>query len=89
MTGRMSEALESRDGMVCCRGCGREVALSGTPWKPGAALDETPMRGAAGAAYGGGERVLLRRFCCPGCGALLDCEIALDGDPFLNDVICD
>ena len=47
------------------------------------------MRGAAGAAYGGGERVLLRRFCCPGCGALLDCETALEGDPFLDDVLFD
>lgn len=87
MTGRISEALEGKDGMVCCRGCGQELAPSGTPWKPGAALHETPMRGAGGAAYGGGEQVLLRRFCCPGCGALLDCEIALHGDPFLDDVI--
>lgn len=89
MTGRISEALEGKDGMVCCSGCGLALAPRGAPWKPAAALDETPMRNAAGAAYSDGERVLLRRFCCPGCGALLDCETALDGDPFLNDVILD
>ena len=89
MTERISEALDRRDGTICCSGCGRELAPTGTPWKPGAALDETPMRGAAGAAYGGGEQVMLRRFFCPGCGALLDCETALDGDPFLNDIIYD
>ena len=31
--------------------------------------------------------VLLRRFYCPGCGALLDSETTLPGDPFLNDVV--
>ena len=47
------------------------------------------MRGAAGIPYSGGERVVLRRFACPGCGALLDSETALPEDPFLNDVLFD
>ena len=33
------------------------------------------------------EAVRLRRFVCPGCGALLDTETALAGDPFLDDVV--
>lgn len=89
MSTRVSEALERRRGMICCRGCGRELAPLGVPWKPAAALDEAPMRGAGGAVYSAAPEVLLRRFCCPGCGALLDCETALEGDPFLDDVIYD
>ena len=89
MRARVSEALELSQGMICCRGCGHELARAGTPWKPAAALDEVPMRGAGGVAYSAGPEVLLRRFCCPGCGALLDCETALEGDPFLDDVIYD
>ena len=45
------------------------------------------MQGAAGTAYTNAGRVLLRRFFCPGCGALLDTESDLPGDPFLNEVV--
>ncbi len=31
------------------------------------------------------DDLLLREFMCPGCGALLDSEVALPGDPFLKD----
>ena len=37
------------------------------------------------AIYTTDERLLLREFACPGCGGLLDTEIALPGDPFLED----
>jgi acetone carboxylase gamma subunit len=30
---------------------------------------------------------MLRRFSCPDCGALLDTEIALADDPFLDDIL--
>ncbi|MEE8173002.1 MAG: acetone carboxylase subunit gamma [Alphaproteobacteria bacterium] len=45
------------------------------------------MKGAGGEAYSAGDQVLLRRFHCPGCGALLDTETALPDDPFLNDEV--
>jgi hypothetical protein len=45
------------------------------------------MRGVAGAAYSVSDKVLLRRFSCGGCGALLDTEMALPGEPFLDDVV--
>ena len=89
MNRRMSSSLEIADGRVACRGCGHALGPAGEPWKPAASLSETPMRGAAGIPYRGGERVLLRRFSCPGCGALLDSETALPGDPFLNDILFD
>jgi acetone carboxylase gamma subunit len=30
---------------------------------------------------------VIRRFSCPSCGALLDSETALPGEPFLEDVV--
>jgi len=45
------------------------------------------MAGSGGAAYSTGEMVVLRRFFCPQCSALLDTETALAGDPYLDDVL--
>ena len=45
------------------------------------------MAGLGGAAYTTGETVVLRRFFCPQCSALLDTETALVGDPYLDDVL--
>ncbi len=45
------------------------------------------MQGVGGQAYSSGDQVMLRRFSCPKCGSLLDCETALPGDPFLEDVM--
>ena len=89
MSRRLSAALEIEAGYIRCRKCARTLGPSGAPWKHRAALVETPMRGAAGIPYSAGENVLLRRFCCPGCGALLDAETALPGDPFLDDLVYD
>jgi hypothetical protein len=73
---------------ICCRACGAPLVAAGRPWKPAAKLQEAPMRGQAGTAYGGGsDKVLLRRFSCGGCGALLDSETALPGEPFLEDIV--
>ena len=75
------------DRLIACMACGHTLAPTGEPWKPAARLDETPMQGAGGTPYSNAERVLLRRFFCPGCGALLDTESALAGDPFLTDIV--
>ena len=89
MSGTRISATLVVDGArnVACMACGHALGPVGAPWKAAARLDETPMQGAAGAAYTNAGRVLLRRFFCPGCGALLDTESALPGDPFLNDVV--
>jgi len=75
------------DRELGCRGCGRSLAKLGEPWKQNATMKEVPMQGAGGGAYDSAEHVVLRQFYCPGCGALLDSETAMTGDPFLNDVI--
>ena len=72
---------------IACATCGHALAPAGEPWKGAARLDERPMQGAGGAPYSNAARVLLRRFLCPGCGALLDTESALAGDPFLTDIV--
>ena len=33
------------------------------------------------------RQAILRQFGCPGCGALLDSEMALPGEPFLDDIV--
>ncbi len=88
MSTRISATLvvdEARQ--ISCMGCGHALGPAGAPWKPAARCDEVPLKGAAGTPYTNAPRVLLRRFYCPGCGALLDSESALPGDPFLNDVV--
>ncbi len=89
MTRRVSSTLHIEGTEIRCSACDHNIAKAGAPWKQAASLNETPMRGAAGVPYSGGERVVLRRFACPGCGALLDSETALPEDPFLNDVLFD
>ena len=85
---RISATLVVDDNCaIACMACGHALGPAGVPWKQAARLDEQPMQGAGGAPYSNAERVLLRRFFCPGCGALLDTESALAGDPFLNDIV--
>lgn len=72
---------------IACRACERPLVAAGQPWKPNAHVREIPMQGAGGSAYASAEHVVLRQFCCPGCGALLDSETAMSDDPFLNDVV--
>ena len=72
--------------IACCR-CGHALAPAGQPWKRHAALREIPMRGAGGKAYTGAHEAVLRQFGCPGCGALLDSEMALPDEPFLDDIV--
>ena len=88
MTKRISPTLESNsENKIACVKCGHGLGPVGAPWKQAARLDERPMRGAGGAPYSAGDQVRLRSFYCPGCGALLDTETAMLGDPFLDDVV--
>ena len=74
-------------GKIACMGCGHVLGPNRRPWKQAACLDEVPLRGAAGEPYSNAPNVLLRRFYCPSCATLLDSESALEGDPYLNDVV--
>ncbi len=88
MSTRISASLVVNEGgEIACVACGHALGPSGKPWKEAAHLSEAPLRGAAGEPYSNAANVLLRRFFCPGCAALLDSETALAGDPFLNDIV--
>ena len=91
MSRRFSRTLVVNDGSsgehVCCESCDHPLSANGAPWKPGAKLVESPVTGLGGERWIAGERVVLRQFICPSCGALLDTETALPEDPFLNDVL--
>lgn len=72
--------------VIACRACSTALCASDLQWKEHAALNESPLREAGGATYGGaGADVLLRRFYCKSCGTALDTEIALPGEPYLLD----
>jgi len=71
---------------ITCAKCGQAVGPAGEPWKHRVALNERPIK-ELGTTYKLQETVVLREFACPGCQALLDTEIALKDDPFLDDVL--
>ncbi len=88
---RISETLElRRNGAaeeICCRACGHALAPAGTSWKQKAVASSRPVREIPGASSAVHAEVVFRRFCCPGCGRLLDSETALATDPYLDDVV--
>ncbi len=90
MSRLLSQRVEVRDGerspTAHCRDCGYDLGPVARPRTRAAALRERPLREKA-AIYTTDERLLLREFACPGCGGLLDTEIALPGDPFLDDTL--
>ena len=91
MNRSISPTLEIRAGKdgdrVACSGCGTALAPAGTPWKRHAVLREASMNGVGGSAYTGAPEAILRQFSCPSCGTLLDTEMALPGEPFLDDIV--
>ncbi len=80
--------LNRRTGgvQVTCAACDKDLAPADASWKQAAALTEQPANNLPG-PYHSGQGLLLRQFSCPHCGALLDTELALTGEPFLEDRI--
>jgi N-methylhydantoinase B len=78
---------QSSDGSgyeVACADCGERLSRDGAPWKSRAALHERTFAEIM-PTYATGADLVLREFCCPRCGALLDSETALRGEPWLLD----
>jgi acetone carboxylase gamma subunit len=87
MRKRISETLFTEARRICCASCAREIAPAGKSWKASASLSTVPVKDLPGSGGNVDPRLLLRRFSCPQCGRLLDTEIALPEDPFLDDVV--
>jgi acetone carboxylase gamma subunit len=76
------------DEKICCRNCGQELAPAGRAWKPFAIVSEIPTDQISREATADDPAAtVVRLFVCRGCGALLDSETALPGEPFLEDVV--
>ena len=87
MRKRISASLFAEDGQICCASCSRPLAPANGSWKDKAAFSTVPVGTLPGAGSNVESRFVLRRFCCPRCGHLLDTETALPEDPFLEDVV--
>ena len=79
--------LVRQDGRLSCARCATPLGMTGAAWKGAVRVESLPVRGLQGAGSGTHPRVELRRFSCPGCGGLLDTELALPEDPFLDDEV--
>jgi acetone carboxylase gamma subunit len=91
MNRAISPTLEIRhtaDGAkICCRGCGYALAPAGQPWKASSAISELPTDRLGGTIDSSAAATVVRLFACRGCGALLDGETALPGEPYLDDIV--
>ena len=82
---RLSEYLQrTAAGTTQCTWCGHEVAPAGSDWKDHAVLRRLPVERAGPHRTASGEFFLIES-CCPGCGTLLDTELAAGDDPPLHD----
>jgi acetone carboxylase gamma subunit len=84
---RVSANLVIEAGQICCLSCSRPLAPANRSWKKQAVFSAIPVAKLPGAGTNVEPGVVLRRFCCPQCGCLLDTETALPEDPFLEDVV--
>ena len=84
---RLSPTLSRQAGRIVCTHCSHDLGPAGEPWKQNARLSTHPVAEMPGAGSGIHKSVVLRRFACPSCAALLDSEVAMPEDPFLDDVV--
>jgi N-methylhydantoinase B len=76
------------EAAIVCR-CGHRLGPAAENYKLHALAREGPVQNAGPWVdpHGlGGGRFVCREFFCPGCGTLLDVEIAQRGEPILWDV---
>ncbi|MCL4744526.1 MAG: hypothetical protein KJZ83_03830 [Burkholderiaceae bacterium] len=83
----LSESLVQEGDQLRCRKCLHLVASSGGRWKTTAPMRSIACADLPGAGSSVNPEVILRQFFCPGCAALLDTEIAMPADPFLDDIV--
>jgi acetone carboxylase gamma subunit len=92
MTQEISPKLAVRamkgSNQICCAGCNYALAPAGQPWKQKSIVREIPTETLAfETPTGDPAQTILRLFVCRGCGALLESETALPGEPFLDDIV--
>jgi N-methylhydantoinase B len=73
-----------------CAKCAQDLGPIGQNYKASCVRNDMPIQ-AANPIVGDPARFIdprpqFRQFCCPGCGLLIENEIAVEGDPLLKDV---
>lgn len=76
---------DSGESYICFR-CGNDIASLSESWKS-KALQRVSSLSRVGPEMTSSGLFLLREFFCPSCAALLDTEVALKDDPFLDDYV--
>jgi N-methylhydantoinase B len=85
-----TENLAVKAGRWCCAKCAADLGPSSANYKEGCVRNDRPIE-ESNPIVGDPKRFidprpLFRQFCCPGCGLLIENEIALEDDPLLRDV---
>jgi len=85
-----TEGLAVRGGHWCCAKCAADLGSLKSNYKDRCARSDREIQ-ASNPLVGNPHRFIdplpqFRQFCCPGCGALIENEIAIAEDPVLRDV---
>lgn len=87
---RLTEYLRAVDGEIRCGRCDHVLGPAGRNFKLGALVRDVPLSEGnptlRDPAIYTDSTVVLRQFICPGCGTMLETEIAVDGAPPQWDV---
>ncbi len=87
---RLTETLILDGDRIVCRMCGHGVGGLDAPYKTGLTRRDRPVT-AAGPLIDEPSHFIdaelqFREFSCPGCGTLVETEVARAGDPVLNEI---
>ena len=87
---RPTENLAVRGGRWSCAKCATDLGPVSKNYKEGCVRVDRPIE-ACNPIVGDPARFIdprpqFRQFCCPGCGLLIENEIAVDTEPLLGDV---
>jgi N-methylhydantoinase B len=87
---RATENLSVKGTRWCCAKCSTDLGPAQANYKDGCVRNDLPI-GASNPIVGDPRRFIdplpqFRQFCCPGCGLAIENEIAIEGEPLLQDV---
>ncbi len=82
-----------RTGRWCCAKCATDLGPVAQNYKAGCVRNDLPVT-ASNPIVGDPRRFIdplpqFRQFCCPGCGLIIENEIAIADEPVLIDVQLD
>jgi acetone carboxylase gamma subunit len=89
-TENLAIRMDGAHARFSCPGCATDLGPSSDNYKEHCARHDAPIE-SANAIIGDPARFIdarpvFRQFFCPGCGRLIENEVALEGDPLLRDI---